>query len=188
MARGGGDVKERRGQPGLAGIARRKGEPGLRAELSFSSLGGLGREGKENRALARYGGTVGQSLEFRDWSLADSGQRTARQSIVYSFDRSAPEKARKAKALIREALASHKGVVSYQVVQEFFNVALRRFARPMQGHEAEQDLTAVFRPLLAVHSSAGLYAEALRLDGHGGLAWYDALVVAAARRRSAGCC
>jgi predicted nucleic acid-binding protein len=100
--------------------------------------------------------------------------------FVYSFDRSAPDKMRKAKSLIREALASHKGVVSYQVVQEFFNAALRRFARPMQPHEAEQYLGTVFRPLLAVHSSAGLYAEALRLQGHGGLAWYDALIVAGA--------
>lgn len=102
--------------------------------------------------------------------------------FVYSFDRSAPEKARKAKTLIREALASHKGVVSYQVVQEFFNVALRRFARPMETHEAEQYLATVFRPLLAVHSSAGLYAEALRLQGRGGLSWYDALMVAGAQQ------
>jgi len=106
--------------------------------------------------------------------------------FVYSFDRSAPEKARMAKALIREALASHKGVVSYQVVQEFFNVALRKFARPMEMHEAEQYLVTVFRPLLAVHSSAGLYAEALRLQGHGGLAWYDALMVAAAAQAECG--
>lgn len=82
-----------------------------------------------------------------------------------------PETARKARALIREALTSHKGVVSYQVVQEFFNVALRRFRRPMETHEAEQYLAMVFRPLLAAHSPAALYGEALRLQGHGGLAW-----------------
>jgi predicted nucleic acid-binding protein len=105
--------------------------------------------------------------------------------FVYSFDHGAPHKARRARALIREALQSHKGVVSYQVVQEFFNVALRRFARPMQTAEAEQYLAAVFRPLLAVPSSAALYAEALRLQGHGGLSWYDALIVAGAQQ--AGC-
>ncbi|MGC2635535.1 MAG: PIN domain-containing protein [Acidobacteriaceae bacterium] len=102
--------------------------------------------------------------------------------FVYSFDHSAPHKAKRARALIREALESHKGVVSYQVVQEFFNVALRRLARPMQPTEAEQYLTTVFRPLLAVHSSAGLYAEALRLQGQGGLWWYDALIVAGAQQ------
>jgi predicted nucleic acid-binding protein len=100
--------------------------------------------------------------------------------FVYSFDQSAPRKAAKAKGLIRDALANHKGVVSYQVVQEFFNVALRRFARPMKTAEAEQYLGTVFRPLLSVHSSAGLYAEALRLQNGGGLSWYDALIVGAA--------
>src|SRR5438093_1086553 len=79
--------------------------------------------------------------------------------FVYSFDRSAPAKARKAEELIRRAVASGKGIVSYQVAQEFFNVALRRFARPMTVAEAEQYLGTVFRPLMAVHSSQALYAD-----------------------------
>jgi predicted nucleic acid-binding protein len=105
--------------------------------------------------------------------------------FVYSFDQSAPRKAATAERLIREAVASHKGVVSYQVVQEFFNVALRRFARPMQTSEAEQYLGTVFRPLLAIHSSAALYSEALRMQSRGGLSWYDSLIVSAAAQ--AGC-
>jgi predicted nucleic acid-binding protein len=100
--------------------------------------------------------------------------------FVYSFDREATVKARKAERLIGKALATQKGVVSYQVVQEFFNVALRRFARPMTGQEAEQFLGTVFRPLLAVHSSPALYGEALRLQATGGLSWYDALIVGSA--------
>jgi len=105
--------------------------------------------------------------------------------FVYSFDRSAPQKAKKAEQLIRKAMTTKKGVVSYQVVQEFFNVALKRFAHPMQLAEAEQYLTTVFRPLLGVHSSAALYAEALRISSSAGLAWYDALIVCSAIQ--AGC-
>ncbi|MGC2618520.1 MAG: PIN domain-containing protein [Acidobacteriaceae bacterium] len=100
--------------------------------------------------------------------------------FVYSFDQSAPRKAAAAQELIREALASHKGVVSYQVIQEFFSVALRRFSPPMQTSDAEQYLGTVFRPLLAVHASAALYAEALRMQSRGGLSWYDSLIVSAA--------
>lgn len=100
--------------------------------------------------------------------------------FIYSFDRSEPAKAKKAERLIGKALVTQKGVVSYQVVQEFFNVALRRFAHPMNPSEAEQFLATVFRPLLAVHSSAALYGEALRLFRAGGLSWYDALIVAGA--------
>jgi predicted nucleic acid-binding protein len=102
--------------------------------------------------------------------------------FVYSLDRSAPQKAAKAARLIREALAAHNGVVSYQVVQEFFNVALRRFTPAMTAPEAEQYLATVLRPLLAVHSSAALYTEALRLHGQGGVSWYDALIVVAAQQ------
>jgi predicted nucleic acid-binding protein len=100
--------------------------------------------------------------------------------FVYSFDQSAPAKASRAAQLIREALTTQKGVVSYQVVQEFFNVALKRFSKPMPTADAGQYLIAVFRPLLAVHSSQALYAEALFLHAQSGLSWYDSLIVSAA--------
>jgi predicted nucleic acid-binding protein len=100
--------------------------------------------------------------------------------FVYSFDNTAPAKARRALQLIRRAVETGKGTVSYQVVQEFFNVALRRFANPMTAADAEQYLSTVFRPLLAVQSSPALYGEALRLYDRYRLSWYDSLIVASA--------
>jgi predicted nucleic acid-binding protein len=100
--------------------------------------------------------------------------------FVYSFDQSAPAKARRAAQLIRDALTTQKGIVSFQVVQEFFSVALKRFSQPMQAADAGQYLNAVFRPLLAVHSSQALYAEALFLHAQSGLSWFDSLIVSAA--------
>ena len=100
--------------------------------------------------------------------------------FVYSFDQNADAKAQKAKQLIHEALTTQKGVVSYQVVQEFFNVALRRFSQPMKAADAEQYLITVFRPLLGVHSSQALYAEALHLHAHSRISWYDALIFSSA--------
>jgi predicted nucleic acid-binding protein len=105
--------------------------------------------------------------------------------FVYSFDRAAPKKAQRAAGLIREALSTRKGVISFQVAEEFFNVALRRFAHPMTVGDAEQYLGSVFRPLMSVQSSPGLYSDALRLEGTCALSWYDSLIVAAALR--AGC-
>ena len=102
--------------------------------------------------------------------------------FVYAFDAREPSKARRASLLIRRAADTGNGVVSYQVVQEFFNVALRRFAQPMSAAEAEQYLITVFRPLLAIHSSAGLYVEALRISEKFRVSWYDALIIAAARQ------
>jgi predicted nucleic acid-binding protein len=100
--------------------------------------------------------------------------------FVYTFDAQAPAKAKKAAGLIRRAADTGDGIVSYQIVQEFFNVALRRFSQPMTAAEAEQYLVTVFRPLLAVHSSPAIYIEALRISSKHRLAWYDSLVVAGA--------
>ena len=100
--------------------------------------------------------------------------------FVYSFDHSATAKLRRANQLIHQAVATGKGIVSFQVVQEFFNVAFRRFAQPMTPPEAEQYLAAVFRPLLAVHSSSALYGQALQLCTRYRLSWFDSLIVAAA--------
>jgi len=100
--------------------------------------------------------------------------------FVYSFDRKARSKMRRAMQLIREGVATRKAVISYQVVQEFFNVALRRFEQPMHVAEAEKYLSTVFRPLLTVHSSETLLGQALRLCEKHRLAWYDALIISAA--------
>jgi predicted nucleic acid-binding protein len=100
--------------------------------------------------------------------------------FAYAFDTNAPAKAKRASQLIRQGANTGKGIVSYQVVQEFFNVAFRRFSQPMSEAEAEQYLITVFRPLLAIHSSSALYVEALRIAREYRLSWYDCLIVAAA--------
>jgi predicted nucleic acid-binding protein len=106
--------------------------------------------------------------------------------FIYSFDAASLPKADVASGLIRRAIRTGKGMASYQVVQEFFNVALRKFAVPMSLADAEQYLSITFRPLLAVHSSVSLYVEALRLGSRHGLSWYDALIVAAALEGNCG--
>jgi predicted nucleic acid-binding protein len=106
--------------------------------------------------------------------------------FVYCFDRNAEAKARRGAQLIREGVATRKAVVSYQVVQEFFNIALRRFEQPMTTAEGEQYLTTVFRPMLSVHSSQALFAQALQLSNKHRLAWYDSLIVAAAIESACG--
>ena len=101
--------------------------------------------------------------------------------FVYSATDDDPAKARIATELIRKAIATHKGVVSYQVVQEFFNLALKRFEHRMNFEDRQEYLARVFRPLLKIHSSLALYEEALRLHTANKLQWYDALIVGAAR-------
>ena len=100
--------------------------------------------------------------------------------FAYTFDEKSPKKAQRSLQLIREAVDTGRGIVSYQVVQEFFNLALRRFPQPMNAADAEQYLMTVFRPLLAIHSSSALYLEGLRIAGKYPLSWFDCLIVSAA--------
>jgi predicted nucleic acid-binding protein len=100
--------------------------------------------------------------------------------FIYSLDRNAPSKSRQAAKLIWEGVESHQAVISYQVVQEFLNVALKRSQQPMKIADAEQYLFSVLHPLLGVHSSPTLFAEALRICERNKLSWYDSLIVAAA--------
>ncbi|HMH14854.1 MAG TPA: PIN domain-containing protein [Edaphobacter sp.] len=100
--------------------------------------------------------------------------------FIYSHDERYPEKAKTAVDLIRNATTRRAGVVSYQVVQEFFNVVLNKANPPMRHDDAQQYLATVFRPILAVHSSAALVSEAIQLQGRHRLSWYDSLIVAAA--------
>jgi predicted nucleic acid-binding protein len=106
--------------------------------------------------------------------------------LVYSLDRRDLGKAAKANALVLEGLTSGKGVISFQVVQEFFNLALKRFEIQMSQVDRDDYLERVFRPMLKVHSSVGLYSEALRLHSLSKISWYDSLIICAAREAACG--
>jgi predicted nucleic acid-binding protein len=54
--------------------------------------------------------------------------------FIYSFERSSPKKSAQTTKLIRTAIGTRGGIVSYQVVQEFFNVA---FAPFLKAHECD---------------------------------------------------
>lgn len=100
--------------------------------------------------------------------------------FVYAFDHGSPEKLRIARKLIAEGAASRFAVVSYQVVQEFVNVALPRFQAAMNESELEEFLFESMFPMTAITSSSSLVIEALRLRNRRHFSWYDSLIVAAA--------
>jgi predicted nucleic acid-binding protein len=106
--------------------------------------------------------------------------------VFYVFDQSSPSKANQANLLLREGLATRKGAVSYQVVQEFFNVAYKRSQSPMRLQDAEHFFSTALRPLCVVHSSLALFYKALQLVDRFQLQWYDALIVAGALEAKCG--
>jgi predicted nucleic acid-binding protein len=102
--------------------------------------------------------------------------------LVYTFDSGSPAKQKKARLLVEEALSSHQGTISYQVVQEFLNVALRKFEPRMSPPQAQAYLQRVLMPLCEVFPDASLYSEALSICEETGWSLYDCLVVSAAVR------
>jgi len=105
--------------------------------------------------------------------------------FVYANDKNEPVKRSIAMELIRDLTANGGGVISYQVLHEFFNVVLTKTPSKMRHEEVQQFLTAVFRQLETVPSSFVLVSEAIRIQERYRLSWYDSLIVAAAQQ--AGC-
>lgn len=105
--------------------------------------------------------------------------------LVYTFDAREPVKQARARELVETALSGARGLISYQVVQEFLNVATRRFERPLSQTDAELYLDQVLSPLCEVFPSTGLYRAALGVAGRLRLSFYDSLIVAGAL--SCGC-
>jgi predicted nucleic acid-binding protein len=100
--------------------------------------------------------------------------------FVYTFDKDSKSKRERAKTLVASALDTRRGIISYQVVQEFLNVTTRKFSTPLSVTEAQLYLVQVLTPLCEVFPSTGLYSEALSISSEAGISFYDALIVASA--------
>ena len=104
--------------------------------------------------------------------------------LAYTFDRSDQPKRERASALVREALKG-AGCLSWQVVQEFCNIALRKFREPLGSDELREYQEVVLFPLCTVWPNEAFYRETLTIKSETGFSWYDSLVVVSALR--AGC-
>ena len=102
--------------------------------------------------------------------------------IVYSFDASQPDKQSRAQELIGAGLQSGEGVISTQVVQEFLNVATRKFASPLKIEDCKAYLKMVLGPLCHVYPDQALYETSLDIQQETGYSFYDAIIVAGALR------
>jgi predicted nucleic acid-binding protein len=71
-------------------------------------------------------------------------------------------------------------VLSFQVIQEFFNVATRKFKKPLNYQDCITYLQTVLAPLCEVFPTIELYRKALDIQERWKLSYYDSLIVAAA--------
>ena len=100
--------------------------------------------------------------------------------LVYSFEDRESAKQHRAKELIEQALETRGGVISWQVVQEFLNVALHKWQKPMTAADAREFFQTVLNPLCTVYPSAEIWSSALRIAEESQYRFYDSLIVASA--------
>ena len=104
--------------------------------------------------------------------------------LLYAHDASETEKQPIARALLEELWADRSGVLSSQVLQEFYVVATRKFHPPMRRSEA-RELTVLYATWPVVLIDVGLIVDASALEERAQLSFWDALIIEAARRAGA---
>jgi predicted nucleic acid-binding protein len=129
---------------------------------------------------AEMGGKTGKTGKLSD--PRDPGQRVFFDTniVVYCFDTLEPRKQTRAKDLLAHALNSKLGVVSYQVVQEFCNVACRSKRLHLPQERILAYVNLVLQPMNQVGSSPALIESALKLRGEHSFSFYDSLIIASA--------
>ena len=105
--------------------------------------------------------------------------------FVYQLERLDIRKATIADELIRNGIARRMGRISFQVVQECLNIALRKAEITLTDAEVRRYMQFVLAPMLQIHSSILLYNTALDVQLRYRFSFYDSIIVAAALE--AGC-
>jgi predicted nucleic acid-binding protein len=105
--------------------------------------------------------------------------------VLHQIDATDPAKHRVANRLIEQALLDGRTGISFQVMQECINGVLRKAHSRLDAAAADRWLSLVLEPLCVVFPTTSLYHRAIALHQRWQLAFYDALIVAAALE--AGC-
>jgi predicted nucleic acid-binding protein len=101
--------------------------------------------------------------------------------LVYAHDRVETRKQPIAQALLDVLWRTRSGVLSTQVLQEFYVVATRKFDPPMR-RGAAREVVALYGEWPIVQVDVALILAASKLEERHAFSFWDALVVEAARR------
>ena len=102
--------------------------------------------------------------------------------FVYLHDSASPDKQKRSADIIDKALKENCGIVSYQVVQEFINVVETKIKNKEIQDNLKYFLVNCLYPLCHIFVDFELYDLAIDLKRKNKLSFYDALIVASAKR------
>jgi predicted nucleic acid-binding protein len=100
--------------------------------------------------------------------------------LVYAFGPFEANKSIIARRLIVDCADLQHGVISYQVVQEFLNIAFKKFQPRASSERASQYLEEVVGSFEILPWSMPLVTSALSIKHRYAFSWFDSLIVAAA--------
>ncbi len=104
--------------------------------------------------------------------------------IVYAYDRDAGRKHEIAKALLIDLWNAEGGVLSTQVLQEFYVTVTKKIASPLPP-ESAREIIEDFLTWDVVTNDGEAVLEAIDMQISEKISFWDALVVAAARKGAA---
>src|SRR4051794_39594466 len=103
--------------------------------------------------------------------------------LIYAHDAHAGTKQATARDVLRDLWARRAGVLSTQVLQEFYVNVTRKIATPLPKPSARAVVDSY--TVWCIDTTPAEIAAAFRIENEAGIGFWDALIVAAARRAGA---
>ena len=103
--------------------------------------------------------------------------------LIYAHDVDQKEKHAVARMLVTELLKTRRGVLSPQVLQEFYVNVTRKIAKPL-SKRAAREIVEDFR-VWCIDTTAAEVATAFRIEDEARISFWDALICASALKAGA---
>ena len=103
--------------------------------------------------------------------------------LIYAHDVDAKRKHEAAKSVLHELWSEHTGVLSMQVLQEFYVNVTRKISRPISKESAR--LVVSSYTIWCVDTTPAEISTAFRIEDESRIGFWDALIVASALRSGA---
>jgi len=100
--------------------------------------------------------------------------------FIKSFDKDDHNKMNKAKELIKDTLKSNKGIISYQVIEEFLVESMHNFKNPIKPLDSKIYVSNFLFPICEVFPTVDLVKNAIDIVVETGLVFNKALKLAGA--------
>ena len=103
--------------------------------------------------------------------------------LIYAHDVDAKRKHEAAKSVLHKLWSEHTGVLSMQVLQEFYVNVTRKISRPISKESAR--LVVSSYTIWCVDTTPAEISTAFRIEDESRIGFWDALIVASALRSGA---